>query len=217
GGPYRSFRWSGWFWPTKTGEYEFSIRSTGEPRLFLEDELLVDPGTPSRDDREDVLVQSVPRRLARRQLVAGRGYPIRLDYTPAERPYEYVALGVRAPVGPMQAAIEAARSADAAILVLGSGATTESEGYDRVDLDLPGEQDALARAVLEANPNTVVVMNSGSPFSMPWFADARAVLQMWLPGETGPDALARVLFGQADPGGRLPMSWPARFGDHPAH
>ena len=217
GGPYRSFRWSGWFWPAKTGEYEFSIRATGEPQFFVDDEVVIDLATPAREDREDVLVQSVPRRLARRGLTAGRGYQIRLDYTPAERPYEYIALGVRAPVEPMERALEAARSADVALLVLGSGATTESEGYDRADMDLPGEQDALARAVLAANPRTVVVMNTGSPFAMPWIGEARAVLQMWLPGETGPDALARVLFGGADPGGRLPMSWPARFGDHPAH
>jgi len=217
GGTYKSFRWSGWFWPQRTGEYEFSVRATGSPALYIDGERIISPATPAPPDTLDTLIQSVPRRLAKARLVAGRGYEFQIDYTPVDGRYEYIGLGVRAPIEPFERAIEAAKSADAAILVLGSGATTESEGYDRPDLDLPGEQDALARAVLAANPRTVVVLNAGSPFTLPWIEAAPAVLQMWLPGEMGPDALARVLFGDADPGGRLPLSWPARFGDHPAH
>jgi beta-glucosidase len=159
----------------------------------------------------------VPRRLARRTLEAGRGYRIQLDYVPASTEQDYVAIGVRAPAEPMARAIEAAGAADVAILVLGSGSATEAEGYDRPDLSLPGEQDALARAVLAANPRTVVVMNTGSPFTMPWIDEAPAVLQMWLPGEAGPAALPAVLFGEREPGGRLPVTFPRTFGDHPAH
>ena len=117
----------------------------------------------------------------------------------------------------MSHAVEAAAAADAVILVLGSAVVTEAEGYDRADMDLPGSQDALVRAVLAVNPNTVVVLNTGSPFAMPWIDEVPAVLQMWLPGETGPDALAAVLFGARAPGGRLPVTFPKAFGDHPAH
>lgn len=136
---------------------------------------------------------------------------------PASPTADYVALGVRPPAEPMSNALEAAAAADAVILVLGSAAATEAEGYDRADMDLPGAQDELASAVLAANPNTVIVMNGGSPFALPWINDAPAVLQMWLSGETGPDALAAVLFGARDPGGRLPITFPKSFGDHPAH
>ena len=215
--PYGSFRWSGWFWPPASGIYEFSLRSTGVGRLSLDDAPLVTPDLDAKADRLDVMGSLVPRRLASMTLEAGRGYPIQLDYAPNRPDLDFVAIGVRPPTEPMARAVDAAKAADAVVLVLGSGSLTEAEGYDRPDMALPGAQDDLARAVLAANPNTVVVLNTGSPFALPWIDDARAVLQMWLPGETGPDALAAVLFGGRDPGGRLPISWPRAFGDHPAH
>jgi len=215
--PYGSFRWNGWFWPEATGTYEFSLRATGAATLTLDGSPLIDPAAPAIADRLDVMGNLVPRRLATVELTAGRGYPIRLEYAPADPDQDYVALGIRPPAEPMERAIAAAREADAVVLVLGSGTATEAEGYDRADMNLPGRQDELARAVLAANPNTVVVLNTGSPFAMPWIDEAAAVLQMWLPGETGPDALAAVVFGERAPGGRLPVTFPRAFGDHPAH
>lgn len=215
--PYASFRWSGWYWPDRTGTFEFGVRATGQVTLSLEGKALMSPHDPATPDRFDVMGSLVPRRLARAELIAGRGYRIELEYVPASAENDYLALGVRTPAEPMSRAIEAAAQADAVILVLGSAVVTEAEGYDRADMDLPGDQDALARAVLAANPNTVVVLNTGSPFTLPWIDQAAAVLQMWLPGETGPDALAAVLFGDRAPGGRLPVTFPKAFGDHPAH
>ena len=214
---YGSFRWSGWFWPDASGVHEFSLRATGAGHLTLDGAPLITPDTEARADRLDVMGSLVPRRLSRVTLEAGRGYALQLDYVPERPDQDYVAIGLRAPPEPMAAAVEAAQAADAVILVLGSGALTEAEGYDRSDMKLPGAQDDLARAVLAANPNTVVVLNTGSPFELPWIDAARAVLQMWLPGEAGPDALAAVLFGARGPGGRLPVSFPRTFGDHPAH
>lgn len=214
---YGAFRWTGWFWPEATGTYEFSVRATGGASLWLDGELLVAPDMPASADRLDVMGVLTPRRLARIELEAGRGYPIRMDYRPADPDQDYVAIGVRPPPPSIADAVAAAAQADAVVLVLGSGSATEAEGYDRENLDLPGAQDDLARAVLAANPRTVVVLNTGSPFAMPWIADAPAVLQLWLPGEAGPDALAAVLFGERAPGGRLPVTFPRAFGDHPAH
>ncbi|HEY2050311.1 MAG TPA: glycoside hydrolase family 3 C-terminal domain-containing protein [Caulobacteraceae bacterium] len=214
---YASFRWAGWFWPERSGDYEFGLRATGEATLTLEDEALITPSMPATPDHYDVLGRIVPRRLARTRLEAGRGYRIVVEYTPLSEGHEYIGLGVRDPAESIEHAISLARSADAVVLVLGSASITEAEGYDRVNLTLPGAQDELARHVLGANPNTIVVINTGSPVAMPWIEDAPAVLQMWLPGETGPQALAEVVFGDREPGGRLPMSFPARFGDHPAH
>ncbi|MBU1378475.1 MAG: glycoside hydrolase family 3 C-terminal domain-containing protein [Alphaproteobacteria bacterium] len=215
--PYGSFRWTGWFWPEASGVYEFSLRATGTAHLTLDSAPLIGPDAEAKPDRLDVMGNLVPRRLATMTLEGGRGYPIQLDYVPAAPDQDYVAVAVRPPAEPMSRALAAASDADAVILVLGSGAATEAEGYDRPDMDLPGRQDELARAVLAANRNTVVVMNTGSPFAMPWIDQAKAVLQMWLPGEAGPNALAAVLLGQRAPGGRLPVTFPKAFGDHPAH
>lgn len=83
----------------------------------------------------------------------------------------------------------------------------ESEGFDRTDLTLPGHQDDLVRAVAAANPNTVVVVNSGSPVELPWREDVAAVLLGWFPGQEAGAALADVLTGAHEPGGRLPTTW----------
>jgi beta-glucosidase len=105
-------------------------------------------------------------------------------------------------------AVAAAREADVAVVVVGSTATTESEGYDRRSLELPGRQDDLITAVTAANPRTVVVVNSGMPVLMPWATRAAAVLQAWFPGQEFGHALADVLLGRAEPGGRLPVTVP---------
>jgi beta-glucosidase len=90
----------------------------------------------------------------------------------------------------------------------------ESEGFDRKDLRLPGRQDELVHAVAAANPNTVVVVNSGSPVELPWRDEVAAVLLSWFPGQEGGAALADVLTGAHEPGGRLPTTW-GSFADAP--
>jgi beta-glucosidase len=105
-------------------------------------------------------------------------------------------------------AVSAAQSSDVAVVVVGSAAGIESEGYDRQTLALPGRQDELIEAVAAVNPRTVVVVNSGMPVLMPWADQVAAVLQVWFPGQEFGHALADVLFGEAEPGGRLPVSIP---------
>ena len=87
---------------------------------------------------------------------------------------------------------------------------------DRSTLALPGDQDELIAAVAAANPRTIVVLNTGGPVLMPWLRDVEAVLQAWYPGQAYGEALAAVLFGDADPGGRLPMTFPASDEQGPA-
>jgi beta-glucosidase len=110
-----------------------------------------------------------------------------------------------------------ARQVSTVVLVVGTTAESEREGGDRASMDLPGEQNQLIRRVLAANPRTVVVVNAGSPVAMPWVEEAPAVLSAWFPGQQGDEALADVLFGDADPGGRLPVTLPVRVEDCPAH
>jgi len=216
-----ALRWSGWFWPARDGRHEFSLRAPGDGRLILDGAVLIDEATPGAVDGMDVGGVSLPRRIAPASLAAGRGYPIVIEYV--RRPgtaaiaWEYVGIGVRQPAGTIEEAARAAASADAAIVVVGAASVSEGEGYDRADLELPGDQNALVEAVIAANPRTVVVLTNGAPYALPWIDHAPAVLEAWLGGEEGPDAVARILFGQAEPSGRLPVSFPRRLEDTPAH
>ncbi|MGD0940199.1 MAG: glycoside hydrolase family 3 C-terminal domain-containing protein [Terracidiphilus sp.] len=106
-------------------------------------------------------------------------------------------------------AIDAARRAKTAIVF--------AWGQVRPVFELPGDQDQLIADVAHANPNTIVVLNVSQPVAMPWLSQVRAVLQMWWPGDEGGWATAKLLLGQADPGGRLPFTWPKRIEDTPAH
>ncbi|WSQ14320.1 glycoside hydrolase family 3 C-terminal domain-containing protein [Streptomyces sp. NBC_01231] len=109
----------------------------------------------------------------------------------------------------LERAVALARQADVAVLVVGTTAEVESEGFDRASLALPGRQDELVRRVAAVNPRTVVVVNSGAPVLVPWADEVPAVLLTWFPGQEFGHALADVLLGRTEPGGRLPMSWPA--------
>jgi beta-glucosidase len=113
------------------------------------------------------------------------------------------------------AAVAAARDAEVAVVVVGTTARLESEGFDRADLNLPGAQDDLVRAVAAANPRTVVVINAGAPVTMPWRDEVAAVLLSWFGGQEFGHALADVLLGHTEPGGRLPTTWPATEADVP--
>jgi beta-glucosidase len=108
----------------------------------------------------------------------------------------------------IERSVALAREADAAIVLVGTTAEVESEGFDRSSLSLPGRQDELVRRVAEVNPATVVVVNAGAPVLMPWAEEVAAVLLVWFPGQEFGNALADVLLGRAEPGGRLPTTWP---------
>ncbi|HTX47931.1 MAG TPA: glycoside hydrolase family 3 C-terminal domain-containing protein [Caulobacteraceae bacterium] len=229
---YDAFRWSGWYWPEKDGRYEFSLRGPGAMRMWLDGEPLIDDATAGAPDRGDVGGGAAIRKTVGLDLAAGRGYPVRIDYVRAmasradqiasgdaspELNWEYVSLGVREPRGSVAEAAELAGRCDAAVVVVGAGSLTEGEGYDRENLDLPGDQNALVEAVLAANPRTVVVLSNGAPYALPWIDHAPAVVEGWLGGEAGPDAVARILIGEAEPSGRLPVTFPVRIEDSPAH
>ncbi|MGW9113009.1 beta-glucosidase [Microbacterium sp. NPDC055683] len=112
-------------------------------------------------------------------------------------------------------AVAAARAADAAVVVVGTNAKVESEGYDRSSLALPGRQDELVRAVLAANPRTIVVVNAGAPVELPWADEAPAVLLGYFGGQEFGSAIGDILTGAAEPGGRLPTTWPRTLADAP--
>jgi beta-glucosidase len=115
----------------------------------------------------------------------------------------------------LREAVEVARASDVAVVMVGATNTTESEGYDRESLALPGHQDELVSAVAAVNSRTVVVVNSGMPMLMPWADDVAAILQVWFPGQEFGHALADVLLGTTEPGGRLPVTMPYTEHDLP--
>ena len=92
----------------------------------------------------------------------------------------------------------------------------ETEGNDRSDISLPGKQDELIEKVCKANPNTVVVLNTGSPCSMPWLDEANSVLQAWFSGQEYGRAITDILFGEVNPSGKLPTTFPKKLKDTPA-
>jgi beta-glucosidase len=117
----------------------------------------------------------------------------------------------------LKAAVDAAAKADVAVVVVGRYAKLEGEGFDVKTMDLPAGQNELIEAVEQANPRTIVVLNSGDPVTMTkWIDKTPALLDMWYGGQEGGHALAAILFGDANPSGKLPVSLPRRFEDSPA-
>lgn len=161
-----------------------------------------------------------PQQLAVVVLEGGRDVPVELTYrTGGDTTLggaDVAMLTVQLNVGPeldeqaeFERAVALAAESDVAVIVVGTNEEVESEGFDRTSLALPGRQDELVRAVAGANPRTVVVVNSGAPVLLPWADDVAAVLASWFPGQEFGNALADVLIGAVEPGGRLPVTWPA--------
>ena len=104
-----------------------------------------------------------------------------------------------------------------ALVFVGLNGDWESEGHDRPDMELAGEQNELIERVAAANPSTVVVLQTGSPVAMPWLDKVAGVLQAWYPGQECGNAIADVLFGAVNPSGKLPQTFPVRLEDNPAY
>lgn len=210
---YAALRWQGVFRAPVSGSYEFSVRGTGAATLDFDGRIILDRTTPSVIDNRDVIGSPVERRTVKVELEGGKTYPLRLDYRNGQTRYEYLSFGVRMPRPDFDAAVTAAKRADAAIVVVGSGTLTEGEGYDRPSIDLPGDQDRLVFQVAAVNPATVVVVNAGAAMVMPWAEQVPAILDMWLPGQEGAGALADILIGKTNPSGKLPVTFPMRTTD----
>jgi beta-glucosidase len=143
------------------------------------------------------------------QLTAGQQYTLSISGQSSQ-----LLWGTPSALAPgINAAVSVAQSAFTAVVVSDD---TESEATDRPSLNLPSAQDELIEAVAAANPHTVVVINAGAPVAMPWLSQVAAVLDAWYPGQTSGTSLASVLFGQTDPGGHLPMTFPASLSQVPA-
>ena len=164
-------------------------------------ELLANPGTPP------VSTYSVGVNL-----VAGQTYTLQLSGGGESANLSWATPSDLAPG--ISQAVAAAKSAATAVVVVSDD--TETEAADRPSLNLPSAQNELVSAVAAANPHTVVVVHAGAPVAMPWLSQVASVVDAWYPGESNGTALASVLFGQTDPSGHLPVTFPADLSQVPA-
>ncbi len=200
------------------GEHGIGVAGIGRFRLTAGDRVLVDERIrPETDDAAGLL--AAPQRGGRLTLAEGDEVELTVVHHLEDGAAASVTLAVEEPSPPedeeLADAVALAAGADVAVVVVGTTGEIESEGYDRASLALPGRQDELVRAVAAANPRTVVVVNAGSPVELPWRDQVPAILLSWFPGQEFGHALADVLCGRAEPGGRLPTTWPARQADVP--
>ncbi|MFE2677602.1 beta-glucosidase [Streptomyces hygroscopicus] len=215
----------GTFTPRESGAHTFGTRGLGGLRLVVDGQVLFEgeqlPAAVD-DPFEAFLGSPVPRGQVR--LTAGVPVEVSLSCAVA-RPEEALLDAVcfslmhRAPERDaeelIQEAVAVASAAEAAVVVVATTERVESEGFDRRHLRLPGRQDELVRRVAATGTPTVVVVNAGSPVEMDWREEVAAVLLSWFPGQEAGAALADVLLGAEEPGGRLPTTWPARLADAP--
>jgi beta-glucosidase len=198
-----SASWTGTITPPTTGRYRFSLDSDDGSRLYVGGNRIIDNW---RDQSGGAVAGTV-------DLTAGTPVSIRVEYYQAGGA-SHLHLGWLPPgTSPDPAAVAAAKAADVAVVFV---ASTSGEGSDLRDIDLPGVQNDLVSAVTAANPNTVVVVQSGSAVTMPWLGSAAAVLEDWFPGQAIGPAQAGLLFGDVNPSGKLPVTFPRSLSDVPA-
>ncbi|MCH6468774.1 beta-glucosidase [Sinomonas terrae] len=204
------------------GTHRFGASGVGRITVALDGDILADEDVRLREGADIVeALMLPPQLLVERELAEGESILLATTFAAVADPttgahFWATLVNLEEPHGTddeeMAAAVELARSSNAAVVVVGTTEEVESEGYDRESLGLPGRQDELIEAVIDANPNTVVVVNAGAPVLMPWLAKAKAVLLVWFPGQQMGAALADVLTGAVEPGGHLPTTWPAPGG-----
>jgi len=196
-----SARWTGNIDAPSDGTYTFSLSSDDGSRLYIDGKQVIDNWRDQATNTETATVT----------LTAGE-HSVQLDYYQNGGNAD-VSLGWLTPGQDLiSQAAQTASSADVAVVF---ASDYETEGADRSSLELPGQQDQLIEEVAKANPHTIVVLNTGDPVLMPWIDSVPGVVEAWYPGQEDGDAIAAVLFGDTDPGGRLPVSFPRATSDLP--
>jgi beta-glucosidase len=216
-----SARIRGIYIPSVSGIYQFGLFSAGLSRLFVDGRLIADAWTGWTKGRT-FFEEGCNEVVGEAELSAGKAHEIVIEFASRKSDnltFSAFRAGIGLPLGDEDIA-EAARvaaTAEAAIVFVGRSGEWDTEGSDLENIALPGRQDELVRAVLAANRRTVVVLQTGGPVELPWAEEAPAILQAWYPGQEAGKAIADVLFGDAEPGGRLPQTFPVRWQDNPTY
>ena len=216
-----SVRWTGRFTAPVTGGYRFGLRIDGLGRIYIEDEIIVDRWS---GEREVDFISIGQEYTGECRLEAGESYGIRIEYASQPDFPSWISrrfrLGCEIPLpdDAIEQAVDIAASADVALIFVGLNEEHETEGRDRPDMELPGMQRELIEAVAAANKNTIVILNNGSPVVMEgWIDRVAGVIEAWFPGQECGNAIADVLFGDINPSGRLPETFPRRLQDNPTY
>ena len=210
-------RWSGKLVVPQDGQYRLTVSHLGGIQVSIDGKMVLEEGP------RPATWQAGQGDSATVTLQAGRTYDLRIDYIrPPEQPIILYNLGIGLtfPAGqdPRPArALQAARDCDAVLIFAGYPEAFETEGTDRQSMHLSGPQDELIAAVAAVNPRTAVVLNAGAPVAMPWADQVAAIVEAYYPGQENGNAVAAVLLGEVNPSGRLPVTFPVRLEDSPAH
>jgi beta-glucosidase len=210
--PTTSSKWVGYYTPTEDGKFAVFVQTDGKYRLLIDDKVVFDSSI-------------VPKAILNQTTLELSKAPHKVELQQLSQQLASTS-GLRAGIAPLstivdQDALEMAAHADAVILSVGFNASSESEGGDR-SFDLPVGQDQLIERIGEldkkAGKKTIVMITSGGSVNVtPWKDDVDGIFETWYAGEEGGVAAARLLFGEANPSGHLPISWEKQITDNPSY
>jgi beta-glucosidase len=209
-------RITGSFTAPEDGPYKLSFSGNGQRKIWINGEQKSDGWT---DEEVAMVPWGGPSDQVDLNLARDEEVQIHIDFRfKGDMPWRRmeVACLPPEPANPIAEAVALAQEADKVVLFLGTTAEWEFEGGDRPNLDLPGEQIKLLDKIIAVNPNTIVVLTTAAPVIAEWADKVPAVIQSWYGGEEIGNAVADVLFGDVNPSGRMPQTWPKRLEDNPA-
>lgn len=217
-----SARIKGSYTPVASGLHRIGAHAAGYARVLVDGKLVLDCGADKWVKGRTFFEEGNDEITADLDLTAGQPIQIEVEFQSKKADnliFNALRVGIGRPLGDadIAEAAKVAAAADTAIVFVGRSGEWDTEGSDLENITLPGRQNELVAAVAAANPRTVVVLQTGGPVEMPWINDVAAVMQSWYPGQEAGNAIADVLYGDAEPSGRLSQSFPVRFSDNPAH
>lgn len=215
------------FIPTNDGEYQFGLTVLGTATLFINGEVVID-NTTNQTPGEAFYGAGTTQRLGHYKVKKGTEYSLTIEFGSGPTSsiiknsvmYRGGGLrfgGVHLVHDPIDAALKRAKDYDQIVVVTGLNADYESEGADRPDIAIPGKSNELIDSLLSVHPNTVVVVQSGTPVELPWVSKAKAIIHQSFGGAELGNALADVLYGDLNPSGKLTITFPVKFEDTPSY